>query len=99
VTVMVAAVVLPFATPFFATCLTGVWGWFAVGIIAAAVLLLIVTPVTFVVGRALRPRLSETAYPVLRGLFVLGAGLAVLGWVLAIVDAANPGVCPPGPGG
>jgi hypothetical protein len=98
VTVTAAAVALPFATPFFATCLTGVWGWFAVGIIAASVLLVGVTPAMFLLGRALRHRLDETTYPVLRGLIVVGAVLAVLGWVLAIVDAVNPGSCPPGPG-
>ena len=98
VTVIVAAVALPLVTPFLATCLTGVWGWFVVGIIGAVVLLAVVTPGMFLLGRALRPRLSATAYPVLRGLFAVGAVLAVLGWILVMLDAANPGVCPPGPG-
>jgi hypothetical protein len=99
VTVIVAAIALPLVTPFFATCLTGVWGWFVVGIIAAAVLLAVVTTGMFLLGRALRPRLSASAYPVLRGFLVVGAVLAALGWVMVIFDAANPGVCPPGPGG
>ena len=98
VTVTIAAVALPVVTPFVATCLTGVWGWLVVGIFAATFLLLVMTPIAFLVGRVLRPRLTATAYPVLAGLLVFGGVLAVLGWILVMLDAANPGTCPPGPG-
>jgi hypothetical protein len=98
ITVTVAAVALPFATPFLATCLTGVWGWLVVGIILAAVLLLIATPVAFVIGRAIKPRVGASSYPVLSGLLVVGGVLSILGWILVMLDAINPGTCPPGPG-
>ena len=98
ITVTVAALAVPVVTPFLATCLTGVWGWLVVGILASAFLLLVVTPGMFLLGRALRPRMSASAYPVLAGLLVFGGVMAVLGWILVMLDAANPGTCPPGPG-
>jgi hypothetical protein len=98
VTVTAAAVALPLATPFLATCLTGVWGWLVVGIILAAVLLLIATPLAFLVGRLLRPRVAPGGRPVLSGILAAGGVLAILGWILVMADAIAPGTCPPGPG-
>ena len=54
-TITMAAVVLPLATSFLATCLTGMWGWLVVGVFVYALLLAVATPVGFAIGRLSAP--------------------------------------------
>ena len=92
-TVTVAAVVLPLATSFLATCLTGMWGWIVVGVFVYAVLLAIAAPVGFAIGRLVRSRLIG-GYTIIRAILLLTAFLAALGWGIVIGNAILPGSCP-----
>ena len=92
-TITMAAVVLPLATSFVATCLTGMWGWLVVGIFVYAVLLAVAAPVGFAVGRLLRSRLIG-GYTIIRAILLLGAFLAAVGWGIVIGNAILPGACP-----
>jgi len=92
-TITMAAVVLPLATSFLATCLTGVWGWLVVGVFVYALLLGVATPVGFAIGRLLRTRLIG-GYTIIRAILLLTAFLATVGWGIAIGNAILPGSCP-----
>ena len=92
-TITIAAVVLPLATSFLATCLTGMWGWLVVGIFVYAVLLAVATPVGFAIGRLLRARLIG-GYRIIRAILLVTAFLAAIGWGIVIGNAILPGSCP-----
>jgi hypothetical protein len=92
-TITIAAVVLPLATSFLATCLTGMWGWLVVGIFVYAVLLAVATPVGFGIGRLLRPRMIG-GYRIIRAILLITAFLAAVGWGIVIGNAILPGSCP-----
>jgi hypothetical protein len=92
-TITFAAVVLPLATSFLATCLAGMWGWLVVGIFVYAVLLAVATPVGFAIGRLLRPRLVG-GYTIIRAILLVTAFLAAVGWGIVIGNAILPGSCP-----
>jgi len=92
-TITMAAVVLPLATSFLATCLTGMWGWLVVGIFVYAVLLAVATPVGFAIGRLLRSRLIR-GYTIIRAILLLTAFLAAVGWGIVLGNAMLPGSCP-----
>ena len=92
-TITMAAVALPLATSFMATCLTGMWGWVVVGVFVYAVLLAVTTPVRFAIGRLLRSRLIR-GYTIIRAILLLVAFLAAVGWGIVIGNAILPGSCP-----
>jgi hypothetical protein len=92
-TITMAAVALPLATSFMATCLTGMWGWVVVGVFVYAVLLAVATPVGFAIGRLLRSRLIR-GYTIIRAILLLVAFLAAVGWGIVIGNAILPGSCP-----
>jgi hypothetical protein len=96
-TTTIAAVLPAVVTAFSATCLTGFWGWLAVGIVILAAVVAVVTPIGFGIGRLVRRTLGERGYLVIRAVLVVAGMLSLLAWAMAIANAVAPGECPPAP--